>query len=80
MNRYVYLILCILISSSSTKTGFTQIIPTEYDIFLLFQGYTINAYNATGFSNALYSTMSDLPDANPASLANYDNLGFEYQF
>ena len=83
MNRYAYLILSIFILSFVAKAGDVARIPPEYNIFLLFQGYTINAYNATGFSNALYSTISDLPDANPASLTDYDKpgigLSMEYQ-
>ena len=82
MNRYVCLILSIFILSFVAKAGDVARIPPEYNIFLLFQGYTINAYNATGFSNALYSTISDLPDANPASLTDYEKpaigLSMEY--
>jgi hypothetical protein len=83
MNRYVCLILSIFILSFVAKAGDAERIPLEYNIFLLFQGYTINAYNATGFSNALYSTISDLPDANPASLTDHNKpgigLSLEYQ-
>jgi hypothetical protein len=83
MNKYYYLILTIIFLPFTSRAGDADRIPVESDVFILYQDYTIDAYNAAGFSNALYSTISDLPNANPASLVDYDKpgigLGMEYQ-
>ena len=80
MNRYVCLILSIFILSFVAKAGDVARIPPEYNIFLLFQGYTINAYNTNGFSNALQSIIPNLLYTIPTSSANYGKVGIEYQF
>jgi len=83
MSRNIYLILCLIFSFLTVHAGDLQRSSVETDIFLLYQGYTINAYNAIGFSDAIHSTISDLPDANPASLSEYNKPGIgmsmEYQ-
>jgi len=83
MNKYLFLLFGILTLSLIYEKVHSQVIPPAYDIFLLYQGYTINAYNAIGFSNAIHSTISDLPDANPACLSDYTKpgvgLSMEYQ-
>ena len=75
MNKYLFLLFGILTLPLVYEIVYSQVIPPAYDIFLLYQGYTIDAYNASGFSNTTNSTLSDLPDANPASLSDYTKPG-----
>lgn len=75
MNRKIYWILGIFILCITVSADDQQRIIPENNIFIFYQGYSIEAYNAIGFSNALTSTLSDLPSANPASLSNYEKPG-----
>jgi hypothetical protein len=83
MNKNIYLILYLLFSFLTLHADDPQRSSVETSVVLLYQGYTINSYNATGFSNAIHSTLADLPDANPASLSDLAKpgigLSMEYQ-
>ena len=83
MSRNIYLILCLIFSFLTVHAGDLQRSSIETNVFLLYQGYTINAYNAIGFSNTTNSILSDLPDANPACLSDFTKPGIgmsmEYQ-
>jgi hypothetical protein len=83
MKRNIYPILYLLFSFLTLHADDPQRSSVETSVVLLYQGYTINSYNATGFSNAIHSTLADLPDANPASLSDLAKpgigLSMEYQ-